>query len=746
VAVYSPATELQGWRVFGKRKAQPRADAVVAITKDDFLWAIGSLCQINRVSFDASLVAGQFPGPYSTLTLIDAAARLGLRCALHAQPAADAQDWSMPGLVLVTDPADHAAPPRTAILVGADASRAMLFFAGQAAPTTLTREEFAARYAGVGMFATRAAESVHDDDPAAAAKPRAFGFRWFVPELLKHRSIWRDVLLASLAIQLMALATPLFTQVIIDKVVVHRTTNTLIVIGVALGIFMVFSAIMSWVRQYLVLHTGNRIDAVLGSRVFEHLTRLPLRYYESRPTGTVVARVQGVEQIREFLASAAVTVILDCPFLLIFLGIMFYYSVPLTLVSLAFLALIGIISFLVAPILRERMNQQFLIAARNQAFLTEYISGMETLKSLQMEPQLKTRFGGLLAIYMNAGFRTRQLGNTYNTGASLLEQLMTLSILVYGAWLVMQSSAFTVGMLVAFQMFASRLSQPLLRLVGLWQQFQQANIAVQRLGDLMDAPAEPYSVNPQRKGGGAGQVDVRALAFRYNEQLPFLYRDFNLNLRAGQCVALMGPSGSGKSTLAKLLQGFYWPSDGQILIDGHDTRNLSANELRHYFGIVPQETVLFSGTVLENLVLANPQATFEEVVQACRMAEIHEFIEKLPRGYQTPIGERGVGLSGGQKQRIAIARALLKRPRILIFDEAISSLDQQTAEQFARTVSSLRGRVTILFITHQLPKSLRFDSVYELGRGPHDDKRLDVIRGGEASPAAPSAPAEKKPE
>jgi subfamily B ATP-binding cassette protein HlyB/CyaB len=380
------------------------------------------------------------------------------------------------------------------------------------------------------------------------------------------------------------------------------------------------------------------------------------------------------------------------------------------------------------------MNEQFLVAARNQAFLTEYISGMETLKSLQMEPQLKTRFGGLLATYLNAGFRARQLGNSYSTTATLLEQLMTLAILCYGAYLVTQSSAFTVGMLVAFQMFANRLSQPMLRLVGLWQQFQQANIAVERLGDLMNAPAEPYSLHPQRKGGGAGQVDVRALSFRYNDQLPFLYRDFNLVLRAGQCVALMGPSGSGKSTLAKLLQGFYWPSDGQIVIDGHDTRNLSANELRQYFGIVPQETVLCSGTVFDNLQAANPEATFDDVMNACRMAEIHDFIEKMPRGYQSQIGERGVGLSGGQKQRIAIARALLKRPRILIFDEAISSLDQHTAEQFARTVNGLRGRVSILFITHQLPKSLRFDSVYELGLRPNDDKRLDVIRGGDASP------------
>jgi subfamily B ATP-binding cassette protein HlyB/CyaB len=294
----------------------------------------------------------------------------------------------------------------------------------------------------------------------------------------------------------------------------------------------------------------------------------------------------------------------------------------------------------------------------------------------------------------------------------------------------MHSTVFTIGMLVAFQMFASRLSQPMLRLVGLWQQFQQANIAVQRLGDLMNAPAEPYAVVPQREGDGAGQIEVRSLAFRYAEHLPFLYQGFNLSVRAGQCVALMGPSGSGKSTLAKLLQGFYWPSDGQILIDGRDTRYLAANELRQHFGVVPQETMLFSGSIYDNLAVANPQASFDQIVQACRMAEIHEVIEKLPKGYQTVVGERGVGLSGGQKQRIAIARALLKRPKVLIFDEAISSLDQQTAEHFSRTINTLKGRVTILFITHQLPRSLKFDAVYEIGKLPAEDKRFEVIRGG----------------
>jgi ATP-binding cassette, subfamily B, bacterial HlyB/CyaB len=693
-----------------------------------FSWVMGALCQLHRIPFNAELLLGQFTAPHSLRSLVAAGQAVGFKCELRPESAASVERWAMPCIAFfATRPPDSAEDIfqfEPVLILKADSQRVLLLRPGQQAPTITARADFGKQYAGNVFFATPTAKVVRDNDTAPA--PAQFGFRWFVDELLKHRDIWRDVLLASLAIQLMALATPLFTQVVIDKVVVHHTVNTLVAVGIALAVFMSFSAIMSWVRQYLVLHTGNRIDAVLGSRVFEHLVKLPLRYYEQRPTGIVVARVHGVEQIREFLASAAVTLILDCPFLLIFLGIMFYYSVPLTLLSLAVLLLIVGLSFIVAPLLRERMNHQFQLGARNQAFLTEYVGGMETLKSLQMEAQLKAKYGELLANYMKAGFSTKQLGNTYNTLANLLEQLLTLAILCYGAYLVMGGqqpggqqaggNAFTIGMLVAFQMFAGRLSQPLLRLVGLSQQFQQANISVQRLGDLMNAPAEPYSVVPQREGAGSGQIDVRGLAFRYSEKLPFLYRDFNLTLKAGQCVALMGPSGSGKSTLAKLLQGFYWPADGQISIDGRDTRNLSANELRMHFGVVPQETVLFSGTLYDNLSLANPQASFEQIVQACKMAEIHDVIEKLPQGYQTEVGERGVGLSGGQKQRIAIARALLKRPKVLIFDEAISSLDGATAEHFAKTINSLRGQATILFITHHLPVNLQFDAVYELGQ------------------------------
>ncbi|MCK9202330.1 MAG: peptidase domain-containing ABC transporter [Gallionella sp.] len=613
-----------------------------------------------------------------------------------------------------TEPAPRKYHP--AIIVQIKDDNVILFEAGTNQPRTMTQAEFAARFAGTAFQLALETQAIKGPDGALSNKA-AFGFHWFIPELLKHKRIWRDVLFASLIIQLLALGTPLFTQVIIDKVVVHHTQSTLIVIGIGLAVFMIFSALLSWVRQYLILHTGNRVDAVLGAAVFDHLFKLPPRYFEHRPTGVIAARLHGVETIREFIASAAVTLILDFPFLLIFLGIMFYYSVSLTFIALAILSVIVVLSLIVAPMFRSRLNEQFLLGARNQAFTTEYVAGLETVKSLQMEPQLNARYSDYLAEYLRSGFTVRQIGNTYNALSNGLEQMMTLGILIIGAWTVMNNTDFTIGMLVAFQMFASRLSQPMLRLVGLWQQFQQANLSVQRMGDIMNAPAEPYSILPTRLREGQGQIDIEQLSFRYAENLPFLYEGFNLKIVPGKVIAIMGPSGSGKSTLTKLLQGFYQPASGTIKIDGNDIRYLSANELRHYFGVVPQETILFSGTIYDNLLMANPHATFDQVVHACKMAEIHSTIEALPQGYQTELGERGVGLSGGQKQRIAIARALLKQPRILIFDEAASSLDAATAEHFAATINQLKGKVTMMFITHAMPKNLLVDEIVRIGQG-----------------------------
>lgn len=698
------------------------------LSKQEFVWALGSCCALAGKPFDPQLVLQRHLPPYRVASLIEAARELGFTANVRA---AAANELSMLRGSIILLAGTDAAAGRTGLLAAADQATVTWIPAGATESVTEGVREFGQHFTGRIIDIRPQAEAANDPDQQPTST--AFGFRWFVPELLKHRKVWRDVLGASLILQLLALGLPLFTQAIIDKVIVHQTQSTLIAISIGMAIFMVATAILTWVRQYLVLHTGNRVDAVLAATVFDHLFKLPPRYFQNRATGVVAARLHGVETIREFVSSASVTLILDIPFLFIAVAVMFYYSVPLTLLALGILAAIALLSALVAPVFQRRLNEQFMLGARNQAFLTEYIAGFETVKSLQFEPQLKAKYAGYLASFLNSGFRTKQIGNTYNVAASTLEQLMTLLILVVGAWIVMHppvdgKDVFTIGMLVAFQMFAGKLSQPVMRLVGLWQQFQQAKLAVDRLGDLMNAPVEPYSLTPSRKGQGEGRIEIEGVSFRYGDDRPFLYENLTLEIQPGKTVAIMGPSGSGKSTLAKLLQGFYWPTEGQIKMDGIDIRHLSANELRANFGVVPQETVLFSGTIYDNLMMANAHVTFDQIVQACKMAEIHTVIEALPQGYQTPIGERGAGLSGGQKQRLAIARALLKRPKVLIFDEATSALDSETAEHFARTINALRGKVTMLFITHAAPKSLRFDEIVHLS-----DHGVKTLRAAGAS-------------
>ena len=686
-----------------------------SIEAADLLWVLATLCGIQRVPFDARLVRQQFPPPLDIASFMHAAGALGLPVTRAPVPARELRHALLPLVAMRGD----GSGARLALVLSADA-RTALVAERDSPPRDVSLQEFAGSYApDVVLVGTPKDEPARD----TALTDRPFGLRWFIPEMLRHKAIWREVLAASLVLQLVALATPLCTQVIIDKVVVHHSSSTLTVILAALAIFVAFSAALSYARQYLLLHTGNRIDAVLGMRSFEHLLRLPPRYFETRPTGTLVARLHGVETIREFLTGAAAGVLLDVPFLLVFLAVMLWYNVPLTLIAVALIAVLAAASLAVTPLLRRRINAQFLQGARNQAFVTEHVAAMETVKSLQMEPQVAARFGRNLAEYLRASFATRQLANAYGVLASGVEQTLSVAILGVGAWMVMTQEGFTIGMLVAFQMFSGRLAQPAMRLAGLWQEFQQAAIAIQRLGDLMDAPAEIYSLIPAHAKEPVGRIEIDNVTFRYADEQAAVYENFSLAIEPGACVALTGPSGSGKSTLAKLLQGFYLPATGTVRIDGRDTRLLAANELRLHFGVVPQETRLFSGTLFENLIAAQPHAGIGEVVEACRQAEIHDFIEGLPQGYRTPVGENGVGLSGGQKQRIAIARALLRRPRILIFDEATSSLDRETAASFARTVSRLRGSATVLFISHHVPESLAVDRVARLeGRAAHVDR------------------------
>lgn len=704
---------------------------------DELLWLLESLCGLFRLPFDRRLAARACPPPCTLATLVEAAHRIGLTTTRQPLPRHGWPDIDLPVIAFAGDGDDRF----PVIVVRREGTRLLAFRAGSEAPWVLSTDEAATRLAATvisvsGPTVTNHASAGDDGiGPAVNATSEGrFGFRWFVPELLRHRRIWRDVLVASLALQGVALATPLFTQAIIDKVIVHQTQSTLAVFASALALFAVFTAGMSWLRQYLVLHTGNRIDAVLGSAVFQHLLRLPLPYFEQRSTGALVARLHGVETIREFLTSAAVMLVLDLPFLLLFLGAMFVYSWQLSLISVGLVALMAVCGIVTTPIFRARLDRQFLLGARSQSFVTEYLAGIGTVKALQLEPDLARRYDEMLARYLNAGFATRQAANTYQVATSGLEQLMTLGILVAGALLVMRNDGFTIGMLIAFQMFASRVSQPMLRLAGLWQEFQQADLAVRRLGDIMDMPQERSAALPRRvgsDGAAPARIEIEDLGFRYDERTAWLYRGLSLRFRPGHLTVVTGASGCGKSTLAKLLLGFCTASEGRLLLDGIDVRQLAPDELRGSFGVVPQDTVLFSGTIYDNVVMGQPHASFEDVVAACRAAEIHQVIEQLPDGYQTAIGERGTGLSGGQRQRIAIARALLKRPRILLFDEAVANLDPPTADQFAKTINTLKGSVTIIFITHQVPRTLQVDEVFTLGTRTVAP-RMEIVRNQDA--------------
>lgn len=540
-----------------------------------------------------------------------------------------------------------------------------------------------------------------------------FGFSWFLREMRRYRKVWAEVLFAAFCIQMLALVVPLLTQAVIDKVMTHRTANTLAVIALAFVFATIFSGLLAWLRQYFVLHAGTRIDAVLASDVFSHLLRLPARYFEQRPTGVLVARMHAVETVREFLTGAALTLVLDVPFMLVFLAIMYHYSAVLTGIAASMLALIVLISALWTPALRRAIDAQFLAGARQQAFVTERVAAMETVKSLQLETVLGQRFESLYGAYLESGLRTRLLAAGIGLGAKSIEQLLTVSVLCVGAWMVIEGGGMTVGALVAFQMFAARLTAPALKIASLWQEFQQVYVAVRRLADIMDTPREPMHGESTRGASGEGWLQFKEVGYRYRDG-PWVLRDLSFELAPGACAAIVGPSGSGKSTLARLLLDFYLPVEGEIRIDGANTAALAANDVRAYLGVVPQETRLFTGTILQNLLDAAPGATFDEVAAACRAAGIHDVIEAMPRAYFTRIGENGTGLSGGQKQRLAIARALLKGARILVLDEAMSSLDPDLADAFVDTINGLRGRVSVIFIGHRLPERLKCDVVVDL--------------------------------
>ncbi len=592
-------------------------------------------------------------------------------------------------------------------------------------PTLMGRAEFEAAWTGrLVLIAKRAALS----DLA-----QRFDVNWFLDGIRKYRRLLGEVLVASFFLQLFALVSPLFFQVVIDKVLVHRSMSTLDVLMIGLVAIATFELILGIFRTYLFAHTTNRIDVELGARLFRHLLALPIAYFQARRVGDSVARVRELENIRNFLTSSALTLVIDLFFTFVFLAVMFFYSPLLTWVVLGSFPFYIAISAGATPLFRRRLDEKFQRGAENQAFLVESVTGVETLKSMAVEPQMQRRWEEQLAGYVAASFRVISLGNTASQGVQYINKLIMALTLYFGANLVIDGDL-TVGELVAFNMLAGRVSAPVLRLAQMWQDFHQARLSVARLGDILNTPAEP-TYNPGRAALPAirGQVVFEHVTFRYRIDGPEILHDISLDVPAGQLVGIVGPSGSGKSTLTKLLQRLYTPESGRVLVDGTDIAMVDPSWLRRQMGVVLQENVLFNRSVRDNIALADPGMAMERVIAAAQLAGAHEFILELPEGYDSIVGERGSSLSGGQRQRIAVARALVTDPRILIFDEATSALDYESERVIQQNMRRIAEGRTVFIVAHRL-SALRFaDRIVTIERGrliedgTHDEL---VKRGG----------------
>jgi len=595
------------------------------------------------------------------------------------------------------------------VLLQVSPSKALVFRPGDQRPQTLERAEFEAQFSGTLVLMTTRER--------IAGASRAFDVSWFIPALVRYRHILRDVLVASFFLQLLALVSPLFFQIVIDKVLVHKGLTTLEILALGLFVVFVFDVAIGGLRTYLFAHTTSRVDAELGSKLFSHLTALPLSYFQARRVGDSVARVRELDTIREFLTSSALTVVIDLFFAIVFLGVMYLYSPRLLLIVLATLPLYATIVFVVAPLLRKKLDEKFARGAENQSFLVESITGVETLKAMAVEPQMQSRWDRQLAGYVKTGFQAAMLANWGRQAIELVQKLSTVALLFFGARYVIDGSL-TVGELVAFNMLASNAAGPILRIAQLAQDFQQARIAVDRLADILNTPTEPQtSASRASLPELRGNVQIDHVTFRYRPDGREVLSDIELNVREGEVLGVVGPSGSGKSTLAKLVQRLHTPERGRVLVDGVDLAMVDPTWLRRQVGVVLQENILFNRSVRENIALADPAMPMQQVVAAATLAGAHEFILELPEAYDTRVDERGGNLSGGQRQRIAIARALAIDPRILIFDEATSALDAESEEIIQRNLKVMAAGRTLIIIAHRLSAVRGADRIITLERG-----------------------------
>jgi ATP-binding cassette, subfamily B, bacterial HlyB/CyaB len=673
-----------------------------AAAPDPGLAVLVMLLRFHGVGADPEQIRHGFGSKIGVIEILRCAKQLGLKARERPTSWARLASTPMPCIAALRD-------GKFLVLGKADGDKVIVQAPFVSRPELMARAEFEQVWSGrIVLMARRA---------GLTDLTRRFDITWFLSAIHKYRRLLREVLVVSFFLQLFALVSPLFFQVVIDKVLVHRSFSTLDVLVIGLIAVSIFETILTTLRTYVFAHTTNRIDVELGARLFRHLVALPLAYFQSRRVGDSVARVRELENIRTFLTSSALTLVIDLFFTFVFIGVMFLYSPFLTWIVLASFPVYIAISAGATPLFRRRLDEKFQRGAENQAFLVESVTGVETLKAMAVEPQMQNRWEEQLAAYVGASFRVLSLANTASQAVQLVSKVVTAAVLYFGAKLVIEDTL-SVGELVAFNIFAGRVSAPVLRLAQIWQDFHQARLSIARLGDILNTAAEP-TFNPGRAALPAirGDIVFEHVTFRYRLDGPEVLSDVSFTVPAGQIVGVVGPSGSGKSTLAKLIQRLYVPEAGRVFVDGTDLAMVDTAWLRRQIGVVLQENVLFNRSIRDNIALADPAMRLERVIAAATLAGAPDFILELPEGYDTIVGERGCSLSGGQRQRIAIARALVTDPRILILDEATSALDYESESAIQRNMNEIAKGRTVFIIAHRLSTVRRTDRIITIDRG-----------------------------
>lgn len=689
-----------------------------AVSTDTGLDALLTLLHLQGVAADRDQLRHRFgAASFGAAEIIRCARSLGLKARTYRTQWSRLSDSPLPAIAMLRDGSFM-------VIAKASADKVLVQSPQAQRPVFMERDELSVIWDGGLILMTRRA--------GLSDLGRRFDITWFIGAIGKYRRLFGEVLAASFVLQLFALVSPLFFQVVIDKVLVHRSLSTLDVLVIGLVVVSLFDTLLGILRNYLFSHTTNRIDVELGARLFHHLLALPMAWFQARRVGDSVARVRELENIRNFITSSSLTLLIDLVFTSVFLAVMFAYSPLMTCIVLGSFPFYIAISAVATPLFRRRLEEKFRRGAENQAFLVESVSGIETLKAMAVEPQMQRRWEEQLAGYVSASFGVTSLGNTASQLVQFVSKVVTAAILYVGARLVI-GDALTVGELVAFNIFAGRVSAPVLRLAQVWQDFHQARLSIARLGDILNSAAEPaYSAGRAGLPSLKGNVRFEHVAFRYRLDGPEILQDVSFDIPAGQTVGIVGSSGSGKSTFAKLVQRLYVPQGGRVLIDGMDLVMTDPAWLRRQIGIVLQENMLFNRSVRDNIALADPTLPMDRIMEAARLAGAHDFILELPEGYDTVVGERGSTLSGGQRQRIAIARALVTNPRILIFDEATSALDYESERIIHDNMKEIAKGRTVLIIAHRLSTVRGADRIFTLERGRlvEDGTHDALIRNG----------------